>query len=384
MGKRCGEVTSERTKGPILASLLSLLFVAIAAAAPAADRPRNADSAADLAELELEELVELDVFAVDVLGEHIHPPGQWSVAYRYSLTRYAGYRDGSKDVSAGEVTCGDGNACTFLPTDLTAETHSAQILYAPRSDFTLGATFPYVRLSMDHVEPERFTTTSEGLGDVKLEAHYTLFGDIAARHRLVLDAALSFPTGSIDEEDLHPPPPDGLPLPLPDGQAPARRKLPYSMQLGSGTLDLLPGLTYHGQLENWAFLLQAAGTVRLGENANDYSLGNRFRFTAQAARKITDWLSLFAGIDEQVWGNVDGVDAEIEAQANENPAARADRQGGERIDLLFGLGLYVPEGALKGHRLEIEAGLPLSQSLDGPQLETDWRLGVTWRWDFFL
>jgi hypothetical protein len=48
------------------------------------------------------------------------------------------------------------------------------------------------------------------------------------RHRLLLKGGLGLPTGSIDATM------DGVPL-------------EYPMQLGSGTVSLLPGFTYLGQ-----------------------------------------------------------------------------------------------------------------------------------------
>ena len=62
-------------------------------------------------------------------------------------------------------------------------------------------------------------------------------------HKLHLNAGLSLPTGDIDEED------DVL---APTGMRPTLR-LPYAMQLGTGTWDLLPGLTYNGNHHQWGW-----------------------------------------------------------------------------------------------------------------------------------
>ncbi len=47
-----------------------------------------------------------------------------------------------------------------------------------------------------------------------------------------------------------------------------------------------------------------------------------------------------------------------------------------------GLNLYFPSGALKGHRLAAEWHIPVYQSLNGPQLETDRVLTVGWQKSF--
>ena len=83
-----------------------------------------------------------------------------------------------------------------------------------------------------------------------------------------------------------------------------------------------------------------------------------------------------------------------------SPNARADLRGGERVDILFGLNIFLDtdrwnqwdrlfvdkdSGQLlkakpkknsmdKETRLAIEIGFPVHQDLDGPQMESAWRL----------
>ncbi len=108
-----------------------------------------------------------------------------------------------------------------------------------------------------------FTTGSKGVGDSRLTALYSLpaFG----RQRFHVNLGLSFPTGDIDQRGDTP---HGL-----------DRKLLYPMQLGFGAFDLLPGLTYLGQSDRWSWGGQSIATLRLGENSNAYTLGNRFMVT---------------------------------------------------------------------------------------------------------
>ena len=48
----------------------------------------------------------------------------------------------------------------------------------------------------------------------------------------------------------------------------------------------------------------------------------------------------------------------------------------------MGLNFYVPHGVLKGNRLSIEGGMPVYQSLAGPNLKTDWLITVGWSYTF--
>lgn len=319
----------------------------------------------DLTELSLEELLELDVLSINVLGTHTHLEDEWMIGYKYMFMEMEGNRDGTDNLRASEVL----QDFPITPTKMTMQMHMFEVMYAPSDDLTLMAMVPYIRLSMDHITRTgvRFTTDSEGIGDVKLMALYTFLGDVRRdQHRVLFTGGLSLPSGSIDRED--------------DTPAGPNQKLPYPMQLGSGTVDLLPGIAYVGESENLAWAFEALGTIRLGENSNDYTLGNRLDLDAWGARKLTDWLSVFARIDGRIWGDIDGADPDLNPALV--PTADPDRRGGERIDLSFGVNLYAPKGGLKGNRVGIQVGFPIYQSLDGPQLETDWHLTIGWNWTF--
>lgn len=324
----------------------------------------QAEPQIDFTQLSFEELVEADAIALNVLGTHTHFAEEWMLGYQYMFMRMDGNRDGTDRVSSGEVL----RDFPVTPTDMNMEMHMGEVMYAFTDNLTLMAMLPYIRLSMDHITRTgvRFTTTSEGIGDFRVKGIYTLYRNEFDRHRVLVSAGVSLPTGSIDKQDDTPVGPD--------------QQLPYPMQLGSGTFDLLPGLTYLGQTDNWGWGGEALVTLRLGENGNDYTLGNRYHLAAWGSRKLTQWLSSSVRIAGQIWDNINGADPAL------NPAmvstADPKRRGGKRVDLLLGIDLYVPRGKLKGLRMAVEGGVPLYQSLDGPQLETDWLVRLAGAWTF--
>lgn len=317
----------------------------------------------DLTELSLEELMQIDVISIDVLGTHTHLAGEWMLSYSYMFMKMDGNRDRTRRKSVSDVH----KDFKVSPTEMSMQMHMPMVMYAPTDDLTLMAMLPIIRLSMDHKTKSgiRFTTKSEGVGDLKVEALYTFYRYRTWQQRFIFHAGLSFPTGSIDEKD-------DTPLGL-------NQKLPYPMQLGSGTYDLHPGITYIGQTENWGWAAEFIPTIRPGRNSNGYRLGNRYHLGARLIRKLTDWLSTSLRLDGQIWGNIHGADRDLDRTLA--PTADPDRRAGKRVDLLLGFDLYAPKGKLiKGHRLAIEGGLPIYQWLDGPQLESDWRLSVGWQW----
>ena len=319
----------------------------------------------DLAELTLEDLMKMDILFVDVLGTHTHLAGEWMIGYKFMFMKMDGNRDGTDRKTESDVL----QTFPVTPVNMNMGMHMVDVMYAPSDDLTLMAMFPFVQLSMDHVTRMgvQFTTEAQGIGDVSLSALYTFYGDVREeRRRLVFIPGLSLPTGSIDRRDATPAGPN--------------QQLPYPMQLGSGTVDLLPSIAYLGEGKNWAWKAQAGGTLRLGKNSNNYRLGNRLHLTASATRKLSNVASLSAQIDGRGWGNIRGADSNLNPAMV--PTADPNRRGGERVDLFFGLNLYIPEGTYEGNRVALDVGFPIYQSLDGPQLETDWQLAVGWNWTF--
>ena len=111
-----------------------------------------------------------------------------------------------------------------------------------------------------------FTTRSDGIGDVSLSALIDLWS--RDHHKIHAQLGISFPSGSIVEQDK-----------LPTSGATTVR-IPYPMQLGSGSYDFLPGLTYTSHAGAWSWGAQAHGEIRLNENHAEYRLGDEYALTA--------------------------------------------------------------------------------------------------------
>ncbi|MGI9535053.1 MAG: transporter, partial [Thermodesulfobacteriota bacterium] len=294
---------------------------------------------------------------IGVMGEHTHKQGEVMFSYRYMFMKMEGLRDGTDSLSTGDVL----EQFMVTPTDMDVQMHMFGAMYAVTNKLTMMGMIPYIKKSMNHLTRMggRFKTESEGFGDFKLTGLYKIL-DWGNNNNVILNFGLSFPTGSIDEKDATPMGPN--------------QQLPYPMQLGSGTWDLLPGITYNGRINNLNWGGQAIGVVRLGENDRDYTLGDRLNLTAWTAYNLNYWLSGSFRLDWGFWGNIDGADPDLNPVIV--PTADPDLQGGNRLDALFGINFVNQLGPkwLKGQRLAAEFGFPLYQDLDGPQLETDWVL----------
>jgi hypothetical protein len=224
---------------------------------------------------------------------------------------------------------------------------------------------PYVKKTMDHEVRNglQFTTDSEGLADVTVASLWRLFED--EMHHLHFNFGLRIPTGKIARKD--------------DTPAAQNSTLPFPMQIGSGTPDLLPGLTYIGHSDAFSWGSQLMGTYRMGENYRGWAGSDRVDFTAWAAYPWTEWLSTSVRFGVHWWSNYRG-DESAPPPPGMVPTADPDLRGGTDIDILGGLNFYVPLGKFLGkHRFAIEGGAPVYQDLEGPQLERNFTITLGWQ-----
>ena len=282
--------------------------------------------------------------------------GVFMPSVQYMHMRMDGNRDGTDDVSTAEVLA----EFPIAPLNMDVDMLMAGAMYGITDDISVMAMISYVWKSMDHVNRmgTEFTTKSEGFGDLRVIGGYDVYK--TERHTVKLTAGLSIPTGSTDERD--------------DTPAGANQVLPYPMQIGSGTFDLLPGITYSGRTDDWSWGGQFGAIVRIGENSEDYMLGNVYTASVWGARRWVDWLSSSVRLTGEAVENIDGADPRLNPL--QAPTADPKRRAGNFVDLGLGLNFLVPSVVLQVTGLSVEAIIPVFQDLDGPQLERDYAILV--------
>ena len=322
---------------------------------------------------------------IGVMTDHTHHAGEWMLGYRYMWQHSEGLQQGDGNIGTDAVfhsTTPRGDHYTVAPLEMDMHMSMIELMFAPTEKLTLMVMTGYNEMSMDmygsqhhgghgaagheeeshgHVERETFTHNTSGWGDTSLTAMYSLFN--ANRQTVHLDLGLSFPTGSVEER----------------GHGGAYTH--YGMQLGSGTYDLLPGITYLGQSNRLSWGLQYAAVVRLeDEGDSGFRFGDVHQVTAWSAIRLTEWASLSGRIayrhEGKLRGHYDG------AHNHSTPPDIQVNYGGDWLDLGIGLNLWAPRGVLKGQRLAIEALWPVYQDVNGIQLEKDFTLYAGWQWAF--
>ena len=316
---------------------------------------------------------------IGVMGDHLHKKGEWMLSYRYMHMDMDGNRIGTRNVSPQTIVTTVPNrfappaTLRIVPLWMTMDMHMFGAMYAPTNNLTLMGMVNYIDKEMRHITCNDdlcnnvqgfFTTNTEGFGDTKISGLYRLYKDSV--HNAHLNIGLSLPTGSVTERDT---------ILIPGGATPNVR-LPYAMQLGTGTFDLLPGLTYTGRMGDFSWGGQFRSEIRLGDNEEGYAWGDLYGLTGWLAYEWDYWISTSVRLDGWTQDSISGIDPNIVGPVQ---TANPDFYGGEQLFAYFGANMVGQTGIIRGHRFAFEVGVPLYRDLNGPQLETDWNVIVGWQ-----
>lgn len=294
---------------------------------------------------------------IGVMGDHTHKAGEVMLSYRYMHMHMDGNRIGTRRVSEAQARA----AGPFMvaPVEMDMGMHMLGAMYAPTDNVTLMAMAPFVTKTMDHERGNltRFERETDGLGDITVGALVNIYAQDGIHAHF--NFGLGLPTGSTDEHF-------------------GPMRLPYPMQIGSGSYRAKVGFTATRQFHTWSIGGQLMHEGSMGRNDNGYSLGAKSMFTIWAAAKVSDHFSVSLRNQYMAWDDIDGHDPRLAGASSLIPTARTDLRAGSRAEL----GLGVNATLSGGHRLAAEVLLPYHQNLDGPQLETDWTgtVGYQYAW----
>jgi hypothetical protein len=168
----------------------------------------------------------------------------------------------------------------------------------------------------------------------------------------VLGAGVSLPTGSTTQK--------GATL------VSSSSILPYNMQLGTGTTNLLPSLVYTCQKERITFGAAVQANIKLGMNARNYAFGNEYSLSPWLACKIASWISLSLRAEAYYQSALYGYDADINNSSGNDPSANVYNYGSRKIvNCLGGMNIRIPKTWLQNMQLLLEYGKPVYQNLGG-------------------
>ncbi len=316
-----------------------------------------------------------------VMFDHMHKAGEWMVGFRYAYTSASGdMLRGTKKASDQEIAtkgCAP-HTCTMAESDMAMNMYMLDIMYAPTDWMTLMVMPMYMTHDMtmrplkamghgghghddhmSHMEHGHGGHTgshshgTDGWGDTIFGPELKIAG--GENYHLQFAPMFSAPTGKLDYKM------NGV-------------FTHYMMQLGSGTWDFWPSITYTGRADRITWGAQVLGIIRMEkENDSGYQLGDVLQVTGWGSYRFANWIS----------ASVRGLYTEqgkIEGHYNgpHNHSSPPDLQfnyGGRFWDIGFGVNTVVPSGAFKGLRLSAEWLQPVYDDPNGYQLERD---GTLW------
>ena len=229
------------------------------------------------------------------------------VGVRFYQEQFRGTSLGTLPVSSDEIL----DFFTVAPVSLDKQTAELDLRLGLFGFVTLQASMPVTQAEMlNTTDALLFETSSQTYGDVNIRGLFNLLE--MDQYRLSLTLGGTIPTGKLKKHDK--------------GAAGASEILPFTMQGGSGTYDVLAGLTFLTQNEVASVGAQVNSVIRVMDNRRGYRLGNEVSFTAWGAHNLSDWVSISMRALFETWGDVSGSDPGTNGAID--PSAYSFAQGG--------------------------------------------------------
>ena len=319
----------------------------------------------------------IGVFGVDMPAE-----GKWTFSFSPSTTRNQGSKIGTQSVSPQAIVSDVTSANTpvgshllrMAPKSLTTDGEALSIVYGLTSNVSLSASTSFLEKSVDM---ETFKGLSgltmlgssegktSGIGDTSIASVVRLYQDRISRVNLSLGASL--PTGSTTENEV---------LLLPNNTMPTKRAF-YAMQLGSGSLDLLPGASYSAVLNAWSWGLSYRGRIPLDHSGQVWEFGDLHEVNAWAGYNWAPGLEATIRLNGSSQGAIRGHDPLITGYAQ---GADPLYYGGRQVSILGGFVLSGKYYGVSASQIGLEVGLPAYQKLNGPQLGREYQVNLVVRY----
>ena len=315
-----------------------------------------------------------------VMFDHTLKQGEMMVGYRYMRNWQAGkmlHGDGAVNDRAIRVNaCGQKKAafCSITASEHSMQMHMMDIMYAPTDWLTLMLMPQFMDMDMNFRQLAGAAPSlhaghghsTGGIGDTSVYGLVKVFE--SPEHHLHFAAGFSAPTGDV-----------GIKLRPNHGHDPGF--IHYGMQLGSGTWDFKPSITYTGQQDAWSWGAQVSGTLSMEKrNQSGFAFGDSLQATAWSGYQIFDWLSASVRGIYSTQGRIQGEYNEAHDQAS--PLDYPANYGGQYWDVGFGLNAKVTGGEFAGHHLAFEWLQPVAEKVNGYQLERDGALSLSWGYAF--
>ncbi|BAS68360.1 conserved hypothetical protein [endosymbiont of Bathymodiolus septemdierum str. Myojin knoll] len=310
--------------------------------------------------------------------------GQFVIGVNYQRYEFSGLLKGSNSISAQQTALEAPNqffgkplqpaTLRVVPKKSKADVILPFINYTISDKVSLVALVPLTKKQATletfsganpNVSLGTNTVESKGLGDIKLGALYKLHD--SDKHHVLVDMVLSLPTGSIKKEDIA----------LTPANTMQSARLGYGLQLGSGTLDALLGVSYWGKDKRWGWGAQYLATIPLEDkNSEGWRYDDKHEATVWGSYAWKPSLVSSLRLRTEHQGKIKGVDSNIYGPGL---GAQTSNYGGNLTEASIGMNWTYA----RAKNISIEYAVPISQNRNGYQAERDSTISISWRNAFF-
>jgi hypothetical protein len=291
-----------------------------------------------------------------LLGSKILEGGQLEVQYRFHKMNYG-------DVSLLGETLDFLDVLDFYAAAPFGRTETAHILKASfgvTDWFTVQGTAGWLIRDREVGDETVFTkTNSSGISDVEVAALVSVLDRNGVKAHLI--GGVEIPTGSIEKVG-------------PDLGG-TNRLLPYEMQLGTGSLAVVPGVSASIQNQKATVGAMVKARFRIMDNDRDYRYGDQFDGAMWAQYMLTENFAVTTGARVQVWGSIEGEDTGMDPSLD--PGQDPYFSSGTRVDLPLGLNIRMTEGLLSGMDVAFEFVFPVHEDYEAPRPGGEWGFNLS-------
>jgi hypothetical protein len=309
-----------------------------------------------------------------IMTDHIHDKGKWMLSYMFMNSTMQGNRSGTKSLSDMDVS----QTYMMVPETMTMQMHMVMLMYGVTNRLTLMAMGSYMSMNMNmnmimnsntnmkgmNTTPGDTTMqcTSSGISDTKLTALYNF--SKKSTNRFILSFGFSLPTGAINS--------NGTTI------MGVNQRLPYGMQLGSGSYSLIPDISYTKNYGDFYWGANAGADVKLNFNSLGYKQGNSYHANAWLGYQKFRNLAFTLRAEDIRTDQIAGYDPLMAnpIYLNNDPSTRTSNYGGNWVNMYLGVNLHLSKPIVEKFRLLAEYGLPIYQNLNGTQMSTKTNLLV--------
>jgi hypothetical protein len=282
---------------------------------------------------------------ISVMGDHNHNKGEIMASYRYMSMDMKDTVEGDKDISSDSIITNKN--FMMAPTSMQMQAHMIGLMYGLTSKSTVMIMGAYKLNSMESKNSMgmKMSMETSGISDPAI----SVINTIKKTHNSswVGQVGLTLPVGSINETY-------------------SSMRVPYPMQLGSGTWDIIVGTTGFYFFETVSLGGTLNTKLRTGKNKYKYRLGNTLSMSAWVAKNVTNAWSISSKLMRYSNDDISGGDSSLNLMSSPTTSSNT---GNVLYTLSVGSQVKFESFFDLGARLGFDFILPLYQHSDGIQMK---------------